>query len=117
MSKRKINDDDDDDENKYISINTNNKIIYCSQCDSYLIYIKGMTNAKNDHSTTATTTTTSTSCCDNCENPYVQNVYVDDAKIYYDSENITEKTKFIGPNSSNIKRRCYSGKIIKCTDN
>ena len=110
MSKRKFNDnngeeeeEEEEEEEKYINISSiHDKIIYCLQCNSYLIYIKGLSIPKENHF----------SSCDNCESSHIQNVYIDEAKIYFDSKNITEKTKLIGADFSNIKRRCYSRKLV-----
>ena len=107
--KEKEYDDDDDDieeGKKYINIDTS-KIIYCLQCNVYIIYIKGMPESKNHYSSSS-----SSHCCDNCKNPHITNVFIDEAKVYFDSKNNTRKRKFIGTNCSNIKIRHYSRKII-----
>ena len=90
------------EEGNYLNINTN-KIIYCYKCNNYIIY-NNIAVIKHDHFPTP-------SYCDNCKNPHIQNVYVDEAKIYFNSK-YTQKRKFIGPDCSNVKIRNYSWKIV-----
>ena len=86
----------------YKSINTNNdvKIIYCPQCDAYLVY------STTDHNHYYS--------CGNCDNTHTQNVFVDEAKIYFNPKH--KSKRYIGANSSNIKIRHYSWKVITNLD-
>ena len=101
MNKKK---EKENEKEKYINIDTN-KIIYCPQCNVYIIYIKEMIETEHNHFSTSF-------CCDNCKNPHIQNVFVDEAKIYFDSKYNTKRRKFIGPDYSGVKIRYYSWKII-----
>lgn len=94
-------------DNQYININSNEyKIIYCSQCNLYIIYNREIKESSPS----------SHIRCDNCSNPNLQNVFIDEAKIYFDSATCTRKTTFIRGNPSFIKRRHYSWKIIQNMD-
>lgn len=98
MKETKENDD------KYIHINSDKyKIIYCLQCNFYLIYLRGV--KENNR-------------CENCNSPSLQNVFIDEAKIYFDAETCDDrKTTLVKGNPSFVKRRNYSWKIIQNMDN
>ena len=111
MSKKKEektinNEKNDDDDDKFINVDTSN-IYYCPQCNSYNIYIKGYVENKDTHSY---------SRCNNCNNKFTQNIYVDEAKVYFNSEECIKKRKFIGRDCSTIKIRNYSRKVITNMD-
>ena len=113
--KKEINDVED---KNYIKVDTN-KIIFCPQCNAYIIYIKGMIENEFNYFPPSSTSSFPSPRyrCDNCKNPRVQNVFVDEAKVYFNSENNIKKRKFIGTDCSSIQIRNYSRKVITNMDN
>ena len=98
MRKRKREEEEEEeDNNKYIFIRNNDyKIIYCNQCNIYNI----MFDKDNNY-------------CKNCSKLDTQNVFIDEAKLYFDSKSCTRETKIIDTNSKFIKTIHYSSQIIQ----
>ena len=87
-----------DNKKKYISIKPNNdKIDYCLQCNFYIIRINGLLKKEECEK-----------YCYYCKNPHIQNIYVNDAKIYFEPRT----TNFIGSRKQN-----YSWTIMPNMDN
>ena len=92
----------DDNDEIYVYIGQNVDIKYCWQCNTYNILF---TNDKN---------TTTTTLCNNCHNNHsIQNVYVDEARIYFNSKTCSTNQRFIETNPTGIKRQYYFSQIIK----
>ena len=92
------------DNSEYILINSNdNKIIYCSNCNMYIIYIKESSDENY--------------FCNKCgcSSIGIQNVFIDEAKIYFNPKQTIRR--YIGGNYSNIERQHYSWKYIRNVDN
>lgn len=97
MKKRKREEIDEDEENSYIYIHNNDyKIIHCNQCNIYNIVFEKDNNY-----------------CKNCYKHDTQNVFIDEAKLYFDSKSCTRQTKIIDANPNFVKTIHYSSKIIQ----
>ena len=89
----------------YKRVSTNDyNVYYCILCNKYVIYKRSVINKENHYYCHR---------CVNCNHPFIQNVYVDEVKFYFDPTTATRKTKVVGTNPSIIKTRNYSWKIIK----
>lgn len=78
----------EDDKDFIFLTNNNHKIYYCSKCDRYIIKKMQETNKNNG--------------CTNCYYTYLQDIFVDEAKIYFNSKNNTKNIRYIGQNDNVI---------------
>ena len=89
--------EEEEEENNYIHIYDNNyKIIYCFQCNIYNIVFEKENNY-----------------CNICYKLDTQNVFIDEAKLYFDSKSHIKQTKIIDTNPSFVKTIYYSSKIVQ----
>ena len=69
---------------EYICVN-NNKIYFCINCNRYIIHVKG-NFLNNNH-------------CPNCFYPFLHNVFVTEAKIYFNPrKSDTTTIRYVGNN-------------------
>lgn len=77
------------EEKEFIILTSNShKIFYCSKCDRYIIIYMQEIN-KNIGC-----------CCINCKYTYLQDIFIDEAKIYFNSKNSTKNIRYIGQNDN-----------------
>ena len=93
----------EDKEYIYIANTNSNQIYYCSKCDRYIIYMQG--ENKNFHQ-----------ICANCKYSYLQNIFVDEAKIYFNPKTSIKTNKFIGKDNLTLEIRHYSMKFMNNID-
>ena len=89
-------------ENEYIHIPVYIRKYFCLKCNNYIIFMKGTTN----HS------------CPNCYRPSIQNVFIDEAKLYFNPSTANKNIRYIRQNDTpTVAIQYYSRKIISNMDN